>query len=474
VKNPEPHQEFTMEYQIVVIGAGSGGLTAALTAAGFGKKVLLIDKSKPGGECTWSGCIPSKALIHQAKQAHLLRCGASMDTLESSKALEHVHRVRETVYSHETPEVLAKSGVDYLNGEAGFIDGRTIEVGENQIRAKTFIISTGSSPFVPPLEGLEKISYLTNESIFELKRLPGSMIVLGGGPVGVELSQAINRLGTRVTLVEMMPNLVFREEKEFSEILENRLSEEGVVLKLGFKAVKVSRTENGVSLVLEKSGRTEIVAADAILVAVGRRPNTEGLRLERAGVDYNATGIKTNDRLQTSRSHVYAIGDVAGPYPFSHMANVQGIQAVKNAIFPIKRKMDYRHVAWVTFSDPELARAGLTEAEARKKYGDGIRVYPYDFNQLDRAITAGETMERIKVILDRKGFVLGVSILAERAGEMIGEIQLLRSRKLKFAVMANVIHPYPTYSDVFSKIGKKVMVDNLLNNPVIKSIKRFL
>jgi pyruvate/2-oxoglutarate dehydrogenase complex dihydrolipoamide dehydrogenase (E3) component len=242
-------------YDVVVMGAGSGGITAAVTAAGFGKKVLLIDKNKPGGECTWSGCVPSKALIHEANKVHIVRNAVKEYSYDSKSALDHVHAVRENIYSHETPEALSKSGIEYLQGEASFKDSQTLVVGEREIKGKKYIISTGSSPFIPPIEGLDSVPYLTNESIFELERLPQSLIILGGGSIGVELAQAINRLGCDVQLVEMMPVLISREEKEFSIAIQNRLAEEGVTLYLGAKANYVSRSKGKIILRYEREGK---------------------------------------------------------------------------------------------------------------------------------------------------------------------------------------------------------------------------
>ena len=390
-------------YDIVVIGAGSGGITAAVTAAGFGKKVLLIDKNKPGGECTWSGCVPSKALIHEASKIHTVRKMVKDFSYDSKEAMDHVHKVRETIYSHETPEELSKSGIDFLQGKACFKDPDTVMVGDEEIRGKRFILSTGSSPFIPSIAGLDTLSFLTNESFFELERLPESLIILGGGPIGIELAQAASRLGCRVEVVEMMPTLMFREEPEFSEAIGRQLTQEGVTLHLGSKAIRATRQRDKVALVVEKEGAEQILESDSLLVAIGRKPNIEGLGLENAGIEYGKKGIEVNSFLKTSQSHIYAIGDVTGPYQFSHMANVQGILATQNAMFPWKRKIKYDHVAWVTFTAPEIARAGMTEAEARESRGDKIRVYAYDFNQLDRAMTGGDTNEKMKVILDLKG-----------------------------------------------------------------------
>lgn len=459
------------KYDVAIIGAGSGGLTVAYTAKGFGKKVLLIDKHKPGGECTWFGCVPSKALINEAKKVHGVKKYVPDYEYDTKIALDHVHNVRDGIYAHEDPEKLQKDGIDYLEGEASFVDEQTLAVGETLISAKKIFVCSGSSPFVPPIDGINEVQYDTNESIFEKERLEESMIVLGGGAIGVELAQAMNRLGVKVDLVEMMDSILFREEASLVKDLQKQLEDEGVRLHLGSKAIKVTEDEM-IHLTFEKEGEKTVISAKGLLVAIGRKPNIDGLGLDLAKIEYDRRGIKTNKKLRTTNKKVYAVGDIVGPYQFSHMANVQGILATMNALLPFKRSVNYDHVAWVTFTEPELARAGLTEKEAREQYGDRIRVYDYDFNDLDRARTKGVSIESVKVILNRKGKVLGVSILADRAGEMIGEIQVLKTLGHNFSKMGNVIHPYPTYSEVFTKIGKKVTIDNLMNHPVVKLFRK--
>ncbi|GCD10244.1 dihydrolipoyl dehydrogenase family protein [Clostridium tagluense] len=459
------------EYDIAIIGAGSGGLTAAYTAKGFSKKVILIDKNKPGGECTWSGCIPSKALINIAKEVHVAKKYSDL-LVDTSEVLEKVRKVIHNVYEEESLEVLKRDGIDYINGFAKFIDINTLSVNGEKIKAKKIIISTGSSPMVPPIEGLKDINYLTNENIFIEKRLPESIIVLGGGAIGVELSQAMNRLGVKVSLVEMMDTILNREEPKLVTILERKLILEGVKIYTSYKAEKVSEKDGKISLSVIKDGILEIINADKILVCLGRVPNIKGLDLEKVSIRYNQKAIEVNKFLETSTKGIFAIGDVAGPYLFSHMANVQGITAVKNALLPIKKKIDYAHVAWCTFSEPELARAGLTEQEAREKYGDSIRVYEQDYKNLDRAKTKEDDEGLVKIICDKKGKVLGASILGERAGEMISEVQVVKTLGINFGKLTKVIHPYPTYGEILLKISKKVYLDNILNNPFVKLFRR--
>jgi len=326
---------------------------------------------------------------------------------------------------------------------------------------------------VPPIPGLKDVPFLTNDNFFEQELLPKSILVLGAGAIGMELSQAMNRLGVVVTVIEMMPEVMFREEPEFSKIIREKLTAEGVKFHIGTKAIGVEKTETGVRLLTEKEGTQGALEADKILVALGRSPNIGSLNLAAAGIETDR-GIKVNDYLETTAKGVYACGDVAGPYLLSHMANFQGKLATMNAILPIiNRKAKYEHVAWATFTDPEFARAGLTEAEARDKHGDSIRVYHYDFaEKLDRAKTKAGDMGKIKLITSRNGKVLGAHIIGERAGELIAEVQVIKTLGLNFAKLQGVIHPYPTYADSLRQIAQQVFLDNLLHHPVVKFFRK--
>jgi pyruvate/2-oxoglutarate dehydrogenase complex dihydrolipoamide dehydrogenase (E3) component len=459
------------KYDLIVIGAGAGGLSAAYTAKGFGKKVLLIEKEKPGGECTWSGCVPSKGLINLAKEIHHVKKWVPDYEVDTAEILKRVRDIVQNVYSEETPEKLQSDGIEYLNGAAKFISESTVEVKGEKISANKIIISTGSSPFVPPIEGINDIEYLTNENLFYQEKLPKSILILGGGAIGVEMAQSLNRLGVEVSLVEMMDSILFREEQDLVKMLKDKLEKEGVNFFEKHKAVKTEKTNIGVTLTIEKNGNKSQLSAESILVAVGRKANISNLGLEKVGIKTNQKGIEVNNKLETSLKNVYAVGDVAGPYQFSHMANVQGILAAKNAILPINFKINYTHVAWCTFSDPELARAGMSEEEARKTH-NVVRVYEHSYEHLDRAKTKAGSIGKVKLILDKKGKVLGASVLGDRAGEIISEIQVIKTLGLNFAKLTNVIHPYPTYSEILNKISKRVTVDNILENPVVKLVRK--
>ena len=458
-------------FDLIVIGSGAAGLTSAFTALGFGKKVLIIEKDRPGGECTWSGCVPSKGLINQAKDIHIAKKYADIN-IDSADILEKVRATSEKIYVHETPEVLEKAGAVFVQGLAKFIEPKVIEVNGEQFRAKKVVIATGSSPMVPPIPGLSDVPFLTNENFFQQTVLPKSIIVLGAGAIGMELSQSMARLNVDVQVVEMMPEVMFREEPEFSKIIRDKLTLEGVKFALNHKAVKVENTEQGIRLITDNNGSEVIFEAETILVALGRSPNVKGMNLEGVGINVER-GIVVDAHLQTSAKGVYACGDVAGPYLLSHMANYQAKIATMNALLPvINRKVNYEHIAWTTFTDPEFARAGMTEAEAREQYGDSIRVYHYDFEKLDRAITKADDFGKIKLIVNRKGRVLGAHIIAERAGELIAEVQVMKTLGLNFGKLQAVIHPYPTYSDSLRQIAQKVYIDNLLHHPVVKLFRK--
>lgn len=459
-----------MKYDVVIIGGGAAGLTCAYTAVGFGKKTVIIEAKKTGGECTWSGCIPSKALINQAKKIYEAKKLADFE-IDTEKIMESVRSIINSVYQEEDPTALMKHKIYVIEGFAKFKDKNTLVVNGEEITGDKIIIATGSAPFVPDIRGIDDVDYLTNESIFKLEKLPDSMIILGGGAIGIEMAQCLNRVGVRVEVVEMMDSILFREEKELVDRLRNVLIEEGVYIHEGSRAVEVEKNNGIIKLTYEKDGRNDSVSASSIFVAVGRKPNTEGMDLEKAGIEYDRKGIKTDTHLRTNIANVFACGDVTGPYLFSHMSNYQGVIATTNAILPFKKKVNYSNIAWCTFTDPEFAHSGKTEVEARAKYGKALRVYYFDYKDLDRAKVNPQSIGLVKVITDKKGYILGAHILGEGAGELICEIQTAKTHKINMAKLQKVIHPYPTYSDALRQIGKKVYIDNIMNNFFIKIIK---
>lgn len=463
----------TKQTDLLILGAGAAGLTAAFTGAGFSKKVILVDQNKPGGECTWSGCIPSKALINRAKEIHHVRKYVPTYEPDTAQLLAEVRQVMEDVYQNESPEVLAKAGIEFVQGKATFKDAHTIEVNGEVIEAKKVIIATGSKPAIPPIDGLKEVAYLTNENLFQQHALPKSLIILGGGPIGSEMAQTIARLGTQVHLIEKAPRILGNDEQDHAALIEQRLEKEGVQIYTNTEAKSVKEQDGNIHLTVEKNGTTFEVTAEKILVALGRQATLTGFGLENTGVEYDKKKIKVDNHMETTVKGVYAIGDVVGPYQLSHMANAQGITAAQDAILPIRRKIDYKNVTWCTYTDPEIGQSGLTESQAREEHGDSIRIYTHSYDELDRAKTKPDNIGKLKLILDKKGNVLGASAVGDRAGEIISQIQTIKMLDINMGKLSSVIHPYPTYSEILVKLGKKIYVDNLLNKPVIKQVTKW-
>jgi pyruvate/2-oxoglutarate dehydrogenase complex dihydrolipoamide dehydrogenase (E3) component len=377
--------------------------------------------------------------------------------------------VVEEIATHHPAEVFEKRGIKVIFGSPKFIDQKSLEVDSQKITAKKFIICSGSHPVIPPIEGLKNIDYLTNENIFALEKLPESIIVLGGGPIGVELAQALNRLGVKVYIVEMAERLLFREDKEIAAVLEKTVRKEGIQVLASARAVKFSKDNDKAYVTIEaQNKKQDTICAAGVLVAVGRAPNIAGLDLEKAGVEYSKTGIKVNEFLQTTNKNIFACGDVVGPYMFSHVASYQAQICVRNALF--KRiawgKVNYQNIAWATFSEPEVAHLGLTEEEARAKYKN-IRVYKTEYSASDRAVTDLEKEGLIKAITDKKGFILGAHIAGAQASEIIQGFLLAKSFKIPLFKLSQVLFIYPTLSELAKKIAAKPLLEKA-NNPLIK------
>ncbi|MFS0562687.1 FAD-dependent oxidoreductase [Terribacillus sp. 179-K 1B1 HS] len=441
------------DYDLIVIGAGAGGLNASLEAVALGKNVLLVEKFRPGGECTWSGCIPSKALIQIADEIHNAKKYSEI-SIDTKEVMEKVRQLTRTAHEGESVTVLRNEGINYLNGFAKFVNENTVEVDGKNITATNIIISTGSSAFVPDIKGLNNTDFLTNENIFKLEKLPESIIVLGAGAIGAELSQAMARLGVIVTMVEMENSILYKEDKEAVALLTNILISEGVKIISGAKGTEVRKVDNSVELILDIDGKIETIGAENILIALGRKANLEGINLDELEIEKTNKNIIVNEFMQTNISNIYAVGDVVGPYLFSHMGGIQGRTAVRHMFSSNKISGMTKDYVWTTFTHPELARTGLTEKEAREEYGDNINIYKTNFSSSDRAVVDAKSQGLAKVICDSEGKVIGASILGERAGELIGEIQLLKLFNQPFTKLVEAIHPYPTYSEVLTSLSK--------------------
>jgi pyruvate/2-oxoglutarate dehydrogenase complex dihydrolipoamide dehydrogenase (E3) component len=454
------------EYDLIVIGAGSGGLSAAPLAAKLGARVALVEKYKPGGDCLYTGCVPSKALIKVARVAWEMRRASDFGLephrppVDLGRVMAHVQDVIQRVYQFESPEVLAHDGVELVTGEARFLDERTIRAGERTLRAKRFIIATGSRAAVPPIPGLEGAGFLTYDDVFHLQELPKHLLVLGAGPIGMELAQAFRRLGSEVTMFQRSKRLLSMADPDCSEVLANVLREEGVQFHLG---AELNRVESVGEKVMISTGADRI-EGDRLLVAAGRTANVEGLDLERAGVAYGPRGIPVDEHLRTNQHHIYACGDVLGTHQFTHYAGMQGYVAVRNALFPGNGTGVLEQVPWTIFTDPEVARVGLTEPEARERHDGEVQVTRWPIERIDRAQAEEDRHGFIKVIHKSGGEILGAHIVAGRAGEMIHEFVLAMDRGLKLGDLSGAMHVYPTYSVGNQQAAVSWRVDNLVKS----------
>lgn len=470
------------DFDLVVIGGGAGGLFAASAANTLGAKTCIVEKKRLGGDCTWFGCMPSKALLKSAHVVNLFKRASEFGikvpgefNLDTAHVMAHVRDVVQEISTHHPADVFEKRGIKVIFGPPQFVDKNSIEVNGENLRSKKFIICTGSHPVIPPIEGLKNLDYLTNENIFDLEKLPQSLMVLGGGPIGVELSQALNRLGTKIYIVEMMDRILFREDEEVANVLEEKLKWEGINILTGKKAIKFKRGEGNVYATLEnKEGHREEISAENVLIAVGRAPNVEGLSLEKAGIAHSKKGIKVNPYLQTTNKNILACGDVVGPYMFSHVAAYQATICVRNCLFKrlAWQKVSYRNIAWATFTEPEVAHLGLTEEEAKEKYPH-IKVYQTVYTRSDRAITDSEKEGLVKVITDKKGYILGAHMVGAQASEIVQGFLVAKSLKVPLAKIAPMLFIYPTLSELVKKTAAQPLMEKM-NNPLVKIAMRML
>ncbi len=444
------------DYNLVVIGAGSAGLVSAYIAAAVKAKVLLIEKHRMGGDCLNTGCVPSKALLRSAKLLNYGRrakeFGFSRTTTEFdfSEVMARVRRVIKEIEPHDSIERYTQLGVECIKGEAKLLSPYQVEVNGRVLTTRSIIIASGASPFIPPLPGLDRIDYLTSENLWELEELPQRFVVLGGGPIGCEMTQAFARFGSSVTQVEMAERLMIREDPEVSDFISACFQAEGVRVLTGHRAREIRQKGAEKYLICAYQGSEVVIPFDAILIAVGRKANVSGFGLEQLGVRISDSGtIATDPLLRTNIPNIYCAGDVAGPYQFTHTASHQAWYAAVNALFrPLKSfRVDYRVIPWVTFTDPEVARAGLNEEEARNR-GIDVEITRYQLSELDRAIAEGENQGFIKVITPRgKDRILGATIVGPHAGESLAEFVLAMKHGIGLNKILATIHPYPTLTE---------------------------
>jgi pyruvate/2-oxoglutarate dehydrogenase complex dihydrolipoamide dehydrogenase (E3) component len=468
----------TLKVDICVIGAGSGGLSVAAAAAAFGRSVVLIEKHKMGGDCLNFGCVPSKALLASAKRAHAMRTSGEFGVVSVEPQIDHraVHQHVRSVISAIAPndsvERFSGLGVRVILGAARFADKRTVIAGDYRITARRFVVATGSSPLVPPILGLDKAPYFTNETIFDNDKKLAHLVIIGGGPIGLEMAQAHRRLGSRVTVIEGARALG-KDDPELSAVVLKKLRAEGIDILEGTSATQVDATPGSVRIhVKSENGTLSMVDGTHLLVAAGRRPNVGDLNLEAAGIKYDRRGISVGKSLRTSNSRVYAIGDVTGGLQFTHVASRHAEIVIRRALFWLPAKANDDIVPWVTFTDPELAHVGISEAEATKRKIP-VNVLRWPYHENDRAQTERETDGHIKIVTDRKGRILGASIVGAHAGELIQMWSLAISQKLKIGAMTGWISPYPTLGE----ISKRAAIRNyatLPAQPIVRKIVNLL
>ncbi|HEX9765919.1 MAG TPA: NAD(P)/FAD-dependent oxidoreductase [Nitriliruptorales bacterium] len=452
------------EYDLIVIGAGSGGLTGARFAARVGARVALVEGRRIGGDCTWTGWVPSTALLRAARAAREVRAARRFGIAtgeprtDMSAVRDYVRTAIGRVYEQETPARLEEEGVTVVEGAGRFIDAHTLAVGDQTLSARRFLISTGARPIVPPIAGLDQVTFQTYEQIFDNDQLPASLLVLGGGPIGVELAQAYGRLGSAVTIVtdELLP----REDDEVRVLLQAVLEREGVTVAWG--RATSARVDGGTIAIATTGG---VSRGERLLVAVGRRPTVEGLDLHRAGVRHSQGGVAVDSRLRTSVPHIYACGDVTGGPQFTHLAAWQGFQAARNALLPGSSAGDATVVPRVTFTDPEIAHVGASLSEARIAHGAGVRAVRRDLDRTDRAVCEGDDDGFVRLVVGSDGTILGGTVVAGRAGEVIAEIGLAVARRLTMADVAATVHPYPTYSTALQQAASESALDRFMGRP---------
>jgi pyruvate/2-oxoglutarate dehydrogenase complex dihydrolipoamide dehydrogenase (E3) component len=469
------------DFDIGIIGGGAAGLTVASGAAQLGAKTLIIEKEKElGGDCLHFGCVPSKTLIKTAHVYHLMKYSgkfglpsADIPPVDYREIVKRIQSVISKIQRHDSEERFCALGAKVEFGQVEFLDEHSVNLNGNTVSAKTWVISTGSSPAIPLIEGLEDTSYITNKEIFYLDRLPESMIVLGAGPIALEMSQSFARLGTKVSVVQRSGQIMSKEDEDLASAVMDVVKSEGVEFYLNSTVIETRAVGDKKEVTIaNKSGEKTKLNAEAILVAMGRSPNIDGLGLERIGVEVSKRGIEVDDRLRTKQKHIYAAGDVIGGYQFTHAAGYEGGVVVSNAVFHLPRKVDYTFLPWCTYTDPELASIGMNEKRA-KAAGIDYSVWTEEFENNDRSLAEGGRVGKIKMILDGSEKPIGVQILGLKAGEILGEWVSVLNGKVKLSTLASAVHPYPTLGEINKRVAGNYFSPKIFSDRVRKGLKFF-
>ena len=467
----------TYDYDIAIIGGGAGGLSVAAGAAQLGARTLLLEREAHlGGDCLFFGCVPSKTLIATARARHIMaRAEAyglppvALPPVDFSKVRARIQAVISDIRGHDSIERFCGLGAEVRFGAARFVSGHEVEVDGKRVSAAKWVIATGSSAQLPPIPGLAQTEHLTNREIFSLERLPERLVILGGGPIAVELAQAFCRLGPQVHVIQRGGRILSRDDADMAAEVQRALEAEGVRFHLGVTFTGVAQEGGSKVVRFEQGGQAKQVSGDTLLVALGRTPNVEGLGLEQAGVAFSPKGIEVDARMRTSQKHIYACGDVTGAYQFTHAAGYEAGIVVANAIFHLPRKADYTWLPWCTYTDPGLGHIGMNEAMA-KKAGLKYRVVTERFADNDKARSESETEGMLKLLLGADGKPLGVQIVGHGAGELLGEWAAVLSGKVSLTTLAGIVHSYPTRSEMAKAVAGRIVGEKLFSPTVQKAL----
>ena len=471
----------TYDYDIGILGGGAAGLTVASGASQFGAKTLLVEKEKElGGDCLHYGCVPSKTLIKTAHVYHQMKNAdkyglprVDLKPVDYRDVASRIQSVIGTIQKHDSEERFCKLGVKVEFGDAVFSDEHAIRIDGKTFSANKWLIATGSSPSTPPIEGIDKTPYITNKEIFSMDRLPKSMIVIGAGPIAIEMAQSFCRLGTKVSVVQRSGQILSKEDKDMADTVMNVLISEGVTFHMNSKLVSTKDlgTEK-VVVIKKKDGKTLSLKAEKILVALGRQPNIAGMGLEGISLEFNKKGIPVDNRMRTNHKHIYAAGDITGLYQFTHAAGYEGGVALSNAILHLPKKTDYTYLPWCTYADPELSSIGMNEKRAREA-GIEYSVWTEEFKSNDRSLAEGEEVGKVKMLLDSKGKPLGIQILGPHAGELVSEWVAVLNGGVKLSTLAGAVHPYPTLGEINKRVVGNYFSGKIFSEKVKKTLKFF-
>jgi pyruvate/2-oxoglutarate dehydrogenase complex dihydrolipoamide dehydrogenase (E3) component len=469
------------DFDIGILGGGSAGLTVAAGSSQFGAKTLLIEKETAlGGDCLHYGCVPSKTLIRTAHIYHLMKNAEKfglpridLTPVDYRDVARRIQSVINTIQKHDSEERFCQLGVKVEFGEAQFTDEHTVTMNGKSYSAKKWVISTGSSPAVPRIEGIDETPFLTNKDIFSLDSLPKSMIILGAGPIAIEMAQSFCRLGTKVMVIQRSGQILSKEDKDMADQVMNVLSSEGVEFHMNAKVVstKDSGTEREV-VIKNGQGETRRLKAEQILIALGREANLQGLGLNGISIEMDKKGLKVDSRMRTNHKHIFASGDVTGAYQFTHAASYEGSIVLSNAILHLPRKADYTYLPWCTYTDPELASIGMNEKRA-KVAGIEYTVWTEEFIANDRSLAEGEVVGKVKMLLDKKEKPVGIQILGPQAGELVSEWVAVMNGGVKLSTLASAVHPYPTLGEINKRVVGNFFAGKIFSDKVKKALKLF-